>query len=444
MNLLRTLTPFSNRQVIIKQNQEVKDIMQGILSTHYIWRSDYDKIASYFDGPTHRAIGKKIWTFLKKNVHYRIEPDHKQTLRSPAAILGMLGGADCKSYSLFIGGCLDSLNRKGKKIDWAYRFASYKLLNPEPQHVFVVINPDTENEIWVDPVLSYFDEKKLYTYKTDKKIKMALYQISGIGASKKAAKKAAPKAAPKQTITAKSAAPAPKKKGIKKVTAAVKKATQTAAKKVVQAAKTTGKVTLKFAAAPSRNAFLLLVKENVGGLATKLNKARATKGADLFILWGKLQGDKNSLDKAITQGSKKKRIFGIGAAPAAAVVTAATPILIKIANFLKSIGVDPENLANLALDKAKEIAQNKLTAATNIDNQASAEASQEYNQEERQLDIQPSKTNTAENYNLLTKGEPVSMNQEQAAASTGMDYKKFIVPAAIAAGVILLISNRRK
>jgi hypothetical protein len=445
MNLLGSLTPFSNRQVILKRNQEVKDIITGIIATHYIWRSDYDKICRSFDAGTTRAIGRKIWNYLKANVPYKIEPDHKQTLRSPAAILGMLGGADCKSYALFIGGCLDALNRKGKKINWAYRFASYKLLNPEPQHVFVVINPDTENEIWVDPVLSYYDEKKLYTYKTDKNIKMALYQISGIGATKKAAKKAAKAAAPKPAPAIKPAAAAPKKKGIKKVTAAVKKATQTVAKKVVQAAKATGKVTLKFAAAPSRNAFLLLVKENVGGLGTKLNKARATKGADLFILWGQLQGDKNSLDKAITQGSKKKRIFGIGAAPAAAVVAAATPILIKVANFLKSVGVDPENLANLALDKAREIASNKLSEAVEVAKEANAEAAQEYSQEERQLDIQPPRSSSAPaNYNLPTRGEAAAMDQAPAAQGQGMDYKKLLIPAAVAAGVIFLISSRRK
>lgn len=439
MNLLGFLTPYSNRQVVIKQNQEVADIMAGIISTHYLWRNDYDKICGNFNAGTDRAIGRKIWNYLKANVPYKIEPDHKQTLRSPAAILGMIGGADCKSYALFIGGCLDALNRKGKKINWAYRFASYKLLNPEPQHVFVVINPDTENEIWVDPVLSYYDEKKLYTYKTDKKIKMALYQISGIGATKKAAKKAAAKIAPKPAAST-SAPAAPKKKGIKKVAAAVKKVTATAAKKVVQAAKATGKVTLKFAAAPSRNAFLLLVKENVGGLGAKLAKAREQKGADLFILWGKLQGDKSSLDKAITQGSKKKRIFGIGAAPAAAVVAAAAPILVKIASFLKSIGIDPEQLGNLALDKAKEIASNKLSEASNVAAAADQEAAADYQAEERALNIQPKRSlpSGAQTDQAAAPGEA------QGSETGGMDYKKYLIPAAVVAGAFLLISMKKK
>lgn len=403
-----------------------------------MWRADYDKICSFFNASTDRAIGKKIWTYLKTNVPYKIEPDHKQTLRSPAAILGMIGGADCKSFALFTGGCLDALNRKGKKIRWAYRFASYKLLNPEPQHVFVVINPDTENEIWVDPVLSYYDEKKLYTYKTDKKIKMALYQISGIGATKKTVKRAAVKVAPRPLAPktqAPIAAAVPKKKSIKKVTTAVKKATATAAKKVVQAAKKTGQVTLKFAASPSRNAFLLLVKENVSGLATKLAKARQAKGADLFILWGKLQGDKTALDKAITQGASKKRIFGIGAAPAAAVVTAAAPILIKIAQFLKSIGIDPEQLGNLALDKAKEIASNKLTEASNIAQESEQEQAQQYAKEEQALDIKRPEKGSS----LITNKTETS---EQENNEPAVNYKKYLVPAALVAGAYLLLIRK--
>jgi hypothetical protein len=38
-----------------------------------------------------------------------------------------------------------------------------------PHHVFVVVNPSTNNEIWIDPVVKAFDYKKQYFYKIDKK-----------------------------------------------------------------------------------------------------------------------------------------------------------------------------------------------------------------------------------------------------------------------------------
>jgi len=49
----------------------------------------------------------------EKNVPYDIESSAHQTLRSPAAIISLPIGADCKSYSLFVNGIFSSLCRKG-------------------------------------------------------------------------------------------------------------------------------------------------------------------------------------------------------------------------------------------------------------------------------------------------------------------------------------------
>jgi hypothetical protein len=83
--------------------------------------------------------------------------------------------------SLFIAGILDSYRRNtGDIFDLCYRFAAYDG-SKTPEHVFVVINPGTNNEIWCDPVLDYFDEKKQPNFYKDKKIdNMALMALSGI------------------------------------------------------------------------------------------------------------------------------------------------------------------------------------------------------------------------------------------------------------------------
>jgi hypothetical protein len=75
---------------------------------------------------------------------------------------------------------MSSLNRKGIfKVPLAYRFASYRYDTREPQHVFAVLYPNTKNEVWVDPVLNKFDQRKEPVFIKDKKIKMALIAMSG-------------------------------------------------------------------------------------------------------------------------------------------------------------------------------------------------------------------------------------------------------------------------
>lgn len=361
-NLLANLRPFANKEHILVNDQQVSDIITGLLNTHNQYKSEYDKIASGFKGRTDKETGKKIYTFLKNNVNYVIEPDSRQTLKSPAAILytGKTTGSDCKNYSLFTGGILSALNRKGANIKWCYRFASYRMFDKMPHHVFVVINPNTNNEIWVDAVLPKFNLHKQYYYKTDKKVNdMALVAVAGIGASKKRQEK---RAAKKEAKPAKKAA---RKELLKK------KAT-----KLKSSIKKAGKVTLKFAAAPVRNSFLLLVKLNFKNLAGKLQRGIDKAPDKIKTFWENAGGSYKTLTIAVGQGIKKKAIgvvgMQLGAAPvsaAAAAVTAA-PLLVKVASVLKSIGIDPETIIDFASDKLKQVANEKLEK---INEQAEAE-----------------------------------------------------------------------
>ena len=260
-NLYKYLTPYKHNSKVLVPDQNVADIITGMLEAHKIYAKEYDKIAPAFKGRTDLETGKKIYNFLKSNVKYIVEPDEKQTLKSPSAILftGNTTGSDCKNYSLFTGGILSALNRAGAKINWCYRFASYRLFDKMPHHVFTVINPNTEKEIWIDAVLPKYNLKKQYNFKTDKKVNdMALISLSGIGARKKRVKKTKEQ---KKVL---------RKQKATKLKAKIKKA---------------GRTTLKFAGAPSRNAYLLLVKLNFLGLATKLNRAIQTNPDKLKTVW---------------------------------------------------------------------------------------------------------------------------------------------------------------
>jgi hypothetical protein len=179
--ILAKLSPFNNYKKIVVDDQTTSDIIYGLLQNHDRYKNEYDKISEIFVGDNVKETARNIYDFLKKNVKYYIEPTKNQTLRSPSAIVAMQMGADCKSYASFILGVFDSLNRKGiYRVPLAYRFASYKENSKNPQHVFAVLYPNTNREIWVDPVLDKFDLKKQPTFYKDKKLNMALIAMSGV------------------------------------------------------------------------------------------------------------------------------------------------------------------------------------------------------------------------------------------------------------------------
>jgi hypothetical protein len=409
-NIYSKLTPFNNSRKIIIHDQNVSDIITGMLNAHDKYKNEYDKISNSFAGRDVKTTARNIWQFLKNNVDYVIESDDKQMLKSPSAILytGKTMGSDCKNYSLFTGGLLDSLNRKGFPIKWAYRFASYRLMDKLPHHVFVVINPGTQKEIWIDPVLNGFDQKKQYYYKIDKTPKnMSLIALSGIDG-----------------IGRKSKAERQQKRAVRKTKR------KEAVKKVATKLKKTGKAVLKVALAPVRNSFLLLVKVNFKNLAGKLKRVYDTNPDKLKTFWAGFNGKWDVLIKNIEQGYKKKSIGAyaeIGApiaAPVAAAVTTASPILVKLAKFLKDLGIDTETIKEIAQDKLNQVAQNAVDRVTGEAKQIESEEKTEVAQTEKELTT------------------PGSRESESDGAGTGLSKNTMLLIGAGAVGLFLLTRKK--
>jgi len=357
--LLGRLKSFGGNSKMLVRDQQVPDIISAMLSAHKMYASEYDKISNDFYKGDGIQTAKKLFDFLKKNVKYKIESDKNQRIMSPAAILS-LSQNDCKNFALFIMGTLDSLKRKGlinNKI--YYRFASYKLLDEIPHHVFAVIQDDNGNEFFIDPVLSTFNEKKTYYHKIDKIPSMPLYSVSGIGQTKK-------------KTSAKAVAPAqPKEK-----------------KKIV----------LKIALAPARGSFLLLVGLNFMGLATKLKAAFDNRADDTQNWWKNLGGNPNELLRKTEQGAKKKRIAGsdvefnsegqigvIATGTAAAAATAA-PILIKLAEFLSKLGIDVKEVSEVGkrvlAKQVKNVVEKRLETDAQVEQASQDEVDRIVNQAE--------------------------------------------------------------
>jgi hypothetical protein len=354
--LLGRLKSFGGNSKMIVRDQQVPDIISAMLSAHKMYAGEYDKISKDFYSGDGIQTAKKLFEFLKKNVQYKIESDKSQRIMSPSAILS-LGKNDCKNYALFIMGVLDSLKRK-ELIDNKiyYRFASYKLLDEIPHHVFAVIQDNEGNEYFIDPVLSTFNERKTYYHKIDKIPSMPLYSVSGIGQTKKKA-------------AAKAVAPVPKEK-----------------KKIV----------LKIALAPARGSFLLLVGLNFMGLATKLKTAFDNRADETQNWWKNLGGNPNELLRKVEQGAKKKRIagadvefnsegqIGVVATTAAAASATAAPILIKLAEFLSKLGIDVKEVSEIGkrvlAKQVKNVVEKKLQSDSRMEQASQDEVDRIVNQ----------------------------------------------------------------
>jgi hypothetical protein len=309
--LLKKITAYQGNKSIIVDNQNTSDIINSILSAHKKYASDYDKIASQFWRGSAKETCRYIWSFLKANVKYRIEPDSSQSVKSPAAIL--LKNGDCKHYSQFFGGVLDALKRQGYKIDWCYRFANYKLFNTAPHHVFVVLK-NKGIETWCDAVLSGFDYKKSYINKIDKN--MSLYSISGLGCDCENENSFG-------AVRLNKAARQQKRRGGEGCTG------RTAAKYNP----------VLFAA---RKAFLLLVRTNVKKFAVKLhNKLKDPRTrTELLKKWCGAGGTAKQLELTVNKAYAKyarknpSKVGVVVESSIAATIAAATPIIALLAKFL--------------------------------------------------------------------------------------------------------------
>lgn len=185
-NVLAAVPPFEGKEVVVRPSRHTTNqIINEVLEAHKVFAPDYDKLLEKISFGSGKQVFENVFDFCKQNLHYVIESGEYQSTRSPAGIIELGAdrgiGVDCKHYSGFIAGVLDAINRaKGKRVyDWYYRFASYDG-DQEPEHVFVVVKNEDGSEVWIDPVLLFFNQRfpRPRFYK-DKTVNM-LARISGV------------------------------------------------------------------------------------------------------------------------------------------------------------------------------------------------------------------------------------------------------------------------
>lgn len=424
--LLAALPPPRYLKTPIKAHQSANDIISEILEATKLYANDYELIAKQFDGGTATQTARNIFDFLVHEIDYKIENDASQSSKSPAIFLQQKNG-DCKHYSLFTVGIMRALGYEIK-----FRFASYKLADNTPQHVYVIFK---ENSKWIpcDAVIKRFGYEKPYYYKQDftPASNMALYRISGITEDVMSGDIIGAPSARKKARQAKRAV----KKTARKARQAKRKAEGKGFFRKL------GRGIAKVALTPARNAYLAMVGLNLKGMAKRLNMAIAKDPNKVKQFWTvKFKGNWKSLLKAVQRGSRKGQKFTpakvagmIGTAyygdaqvgfVGEAALAAAAPIVIAAMELLKSIlGKKSAEDAELTAEATAAIQANPEPSAASVE-ASTAQLEQQSTQIDKMLP--PA---TASDYTEMAADytPTVPLDAPPSDGADGMDTKKMLL-----------------
>jgi hypothetical protein len=265
-------------------NKDIRDLLEKLVPEA---TKQMRTFSQSFRGATQEQTCRNIFNYIKANFRY-VADQEEQIIKLPSALLRKKVG-DCKSYSLFTAGILSNLG-----IPYHFVYASYND-NPIPHHVYV----ETNSGCKIDVVYGIFNQEKKAKYKYKKN--MNVRYMAGLGdcgcdnnrmgftiVSKE--KRQAFKEDVKGAV---------KKVGekAKDIVSDVKEGVKETAAKALQKVKTATPVI-----AMGRGLFILLVKNNYDGLASRIALNDYT---DLLNRWYKLGGNRTTLGEAIKEGSQK-------------------------------------------------------------------------------------------------------------------------------------------
>ena len=245
-------------------NKDIRDLLFSLVPQA---RAQMSKMAKSFRGRNEEETCKKIFDYIVANFSY-VADRKEQVIKLPSALLKYKVG-DCKSYALFTAAILENL-----KIPYKFVFTSYNS-NPIPGHVYVT----TDGGCIIDAVYGKFNQEKTPTFKYVQG--MNVRYMAGIGSCDNYGNYGG------------------RRRGVG--------ATNGTGTSGIQG----GKPVRKIALAPGRGLFLGIVKANLDGFATKLQKVNPDK---LKKNWENVGGNYSKLVNAIKVGASKpaKRLGFLG------------------------------------------------------------------------------------------------------------------------------------
>ena len=173
--ILSYLPKINNVKEELIKDQTTTDIINCMMESALLFQSQYNLIPinTFYDL-------EDLWTFTKEVFIYKEDSDLAQDIKSPAVMLTeaihRTNTIDCKLYSSWIAGIIQSWCNAGEKIDWYFKFVSYG--SGDPTHVYIVANNYVldccENEF--DKESIFFNYICVNPFKINK---MAVNRISG-------------------------------------------------------------------------------------------------------------------------------------------------------------------------------------------------------------------------------------------------------------------------
>lgn len=154
-----------NKKTFVRKGLN-QDVLNEVLATYEIYKDQPNEILDDIRQLDYTTQCAAIFGYLVENVTYREDPIGEQYVQSPGYLIRKSKVGDCKSMSVFIGSCLHCLG-----IPFVFRFVGFAN-NGIYSHVYIVANPDTHNQIILDPVERIdgepvFDYARPYVIKKD-------------------------------------------------------------------------------------------------------------------------------------------------------------------------------------------------------------------------------------------------------------------------------------
>lgn len=168
---IRAIPKFKNKETTHSDMADNKDIRNAIFGAVPEANEQVKEFAKYFGRNSQRESCKAIFDFLKHKIKYVADAD-LQLIKLPSALLHTKVG-DCKSYSLLTSAILTNLG-----IPHHFVLVSYNN-DPTPSHIYV----ETDDGCIIDAVWGIFDSEKkpTYKYKVKPNGKMKVKSITGTG-----------------------------------------------------------------------------------------------------------------------------------------------------------------------------------------------------------------------------------------------------------------------
>lgn len=300
---IRAIPKYKGNETTHSDMADNIDIRRAIFGAVPEANEQVKEMAKYFGRSSQRESCKAIFDFLKQKINY-VADGELQLIKLPSALLHTKVG-DCKSYSLFTSAILTNLG-----IPHHFVLVSYNG-DPTPSHIYVA----TDDGCIIDAVWGIFDSEKKPTYRYEIKPngKMRVKSISGIGkcgtymagcgcgcnsCGVTGVGIGADRPNSKAEVNSYCENKFKGKSGRIKTCKGYWNAINWGEKAASNVAK--GATTIGFAA--GRNLFLVIMKANLDGFASKVAKMDWGK---VSSLWKKVGGDPSALKKAMEKGASK-------------------------------------------------------------------------------------------------------------------------------------------